>query len=206
MRAVSSHPISTIPDYNVQMVLYQRVLSQQCSDSNKIYSRHEPDVKCYTKGKEHMKFEFGSKASFLVCQETGIIMGALNVTEPIHDSKTLPDVLEKCERLPGKEALEICVNTGQKDKSESKSSKIYVPNPEKNISKSKRRKNSRRAAIEPLISFAWENYVSNNDTLNKAVEIMTNSSILVVVGYSFPDFNREFDSLLLSEGATRLIQ
>ena len=52
------------------LTLYQRVLSQQRSDTGKVYSLHEPDVQCYTKGKEHKKYEFGSKASFLVCQRS----------------------------------------------------------------------------------------------------------------------------------------
>ncbi|MBK8328625.1 MAG: hypothetical protein IPL09_03935 [Bacteroidetes bacterium] len=50
---------------------------------------HEPHVKCYTKGKEHKKFEFGSKVSILVTQTTGVIVGALNFSGTEHDSKTL---------------------------------------------------------------------------------------------------------------------
>ena len=33
--------------------------------------------------KEHKKFEFGSKASIVVDQATGIIMGAINFTETL---------------------------------------------------------------------------------------------------------------------------
>jgi IS5 family transposase len=50
--------------YATDLSLFKTVLSQKRSDSGKIYSLHEPEVKCYTKGKEHKKFEFGSKASF----------------------------------------------------------------------------------------------------------------------------------------------
>ncbi len=62
------------------------------------------------------------------------------------------------------------------------------------------------AQYEPLISFAWEDEASANDTINKAVEIMKTTAILVVVGYSFPEFNRVFDSMLLNENATQRIQ
>ncbi len=65
-------------------------MAQRRGDINKTYCLHEPEVKCYTKGKEHKKFEFGSKASFLVTKSTGVIDGALNFTETLHDSKTLP--------------------------------------------------------------------------------------------------------------------
>ena len=151
-------PLAALGLHLGSLKLFQRVLTQKRGDSDKIYSLHEPNVKCYTKGKEHKKFEFGSKASFLVCQQTGIIMGALNFTETIHDSKTLPEVLEQYERLNGKQAAEVYVDRGYKGKSDYGSSKIYVPKPEKNISRSKRRKHSRRAAIEPVIGHLKTDY------------------------------------------------
>lgn len=138
--------------------LYQRVLSQKRGDSNKIYSLHEPDVKCYSKGKEHKKYEFGSKASILVCQRTGIIMGAINFTETLHDSRTLPEVLEQYERLMGKEADEVFVDRGYRGIGSYKSSKIQAPKPDKNISKAKRKKHGRRAAIEPVIGHLKTDY------------------------------------------------
>lgn len=138
--------------------LYRRVLFQKRSDSDKIYSLHEPDVKCYTKGKEHKKFEFGSKVSFLVSQSSGIIMGALNFTESMHDSKTLPEVLEQYERLTGKEAAEVFVDRGYRGKAQYKASKICVPKLDKNIRRSKRKKHSRRAAIEPVIAHLKSDY------------------------------------------------
>jgi IS5 family transposase len=65
------------------------VLSQKRGDTDKIYSLHEPDVKCYSKGKEHKKFEFGSKASVLIDQGTGIIIGAINFTQTLQDFKDI---------------------------------------------------------------------------------------------------------------------
>lgn len=138
--------------------LYQRVLSQKRGDTGKIYSLHEPDVKCYTKGKEHKKYEFGSKVSLLISQKSGIIMGALNFTAPIHDSKTLPEVLEQYERLTGREAAEAFVDRGYKGMGSYKSTKIHVPKPDKNISKTKRKRHSRRAAIEPVIGHLKADY------------------------------------------------
>ena len=141
--------------------LYQRVLSQKRSDSNKIYSLHEPDVKCYSKGKEHKKFEFGSKASILVDQKIGIIMGALNFTETLHDSKTLPEVLEQFERLNGKEVKEVIVDRGYKGIKNYKDAAIYIPKPDKNITKKQRKKHSRIAAIEPMIGHLKQRLITS---------------------------------------------
>lgn len=62
--------------YANQLDIYNKILNQKRTDKNKIYSLHEPQVKCYTKGKEHKKFEFGSKAAILMTQTTGVIVGA----------------------------------------------------------------------------------------------------------------------------------
>jgi len=151
-------PLERLGMYLPRLKLYQRVLSQKRGDSNKIYSLHEPDVKCYAKGKEHKKFEFGSKASILVDQQSGIIMGALNFSETLHDSKTLPKVLEQYERLHGKQVEEVFVDRGYKGIKEYKGSKIYAPKPDKNITRLQRKKHSRRAAIEPIIGHLKKDY------------------------------------------------
>ncbi|MBS1628889.1 MAG: IS5 family transposase [Bacteroidetes bacterium] len=151
-------PLDALGTHLPALKLYQRVLTQKRNDTGKIYSLHEPDVKCYTKGKEHKKYEFGSKVSFLVCQQSGIIMGALNFTETLHDSRTLPEVLEQYERLTGKEAAEVFADRGYRGKTQYRSTKIHLPKPEKNISKAKRKKHSRRAAIEPVIGHLKSDY------------------------------------------------
>ena len=151
-------PLASLGHYLPALKLYQRVLSQKRGDSDKIYSLHEPDVKCYSKGKEHKKFEFGSKVSILVDQNTGIIMGAINFTQTLHDSKTIPAVLEQYERLNGKEAKDVFVDRGYKGIKQYKGATIHVPKPDKNISRSKRKKHSRRAAIEPVIGHLKQDY------------------------------------------------
>jgi len=151
-------PLDHLGLYLKDLKLYQRVLSQKRDDKDKIYSLHEPDVKCYAKGKEHKKFEFGSKASIVVDQSTGIIMGAINFTETLHDSKTLPEALEQYERLTGKQAAQVFVDRGYRGLQQYKTSQIQVPRPDKNISRSKRKKHSKRAAIEPVIGHLKADY------------------------------------------------
>ena len=43
--------------YEKMFELYYKVLSQNRKSKNKIYSLHEPDVVCISKGKEHKKYE-----------------------------------------------------------------------------------------------------------------------------------------------------
>lgn len=138
--------------------LFTRVLAQQRSDSNKIYSLHEPAVKCYTKGKEHKKFEFGSKVSILVTQRTGVIVGALNFTDTLHDSKTIDLALEQYERLTGNKAKDVFLDRGYQGRKKVNDTFLHCPKPNKNISRTQRRRHKRRAAIEPVIGHLKHDY------------------------------------------------
>ena len=151
-------PLDRLGKYLPDLKLYQAVLSQKRGDSNKIYSLHEPNVKCYSKGKEHKKFEFGSKASIIIDQSTGVILGALNFTETLHDSKTIPEALEQYERLNGTLPKEVFVDRGYRGKSEYRTVKICIPKPDKYITKAQRKKHSKRAAIEPIIGHLKQDY------------------------------------------------
>ena len=138
--------------------LFTRVLMQKRSDSNKIYSLHETDVQCYSKGKEHKKYEFGSKVSILITQKTGVIVGALNFSKNVHDSKTLPAVLEQYKQLTGRQAKNIFVDRGYKGPRIIEETTIQMPRPQKNITQTKRNRHKRRAAIEPCIGHLKSDY------------------------------------------------
>ena len=145
-------------NYSLDLNLFKKVLLQKRGDSNKIYSLHEPEVKYYTKGKEHKRFEFGSKASFLITQNTGVIVGALNFTETLHDSKTVPHALEQYHRLMNREPKNIFLDRGYRGPKKIGNTELHTPKPEKNITASKRKKYKRRAAIEPVIGHLKHDY------------------------------------------------
>ena len=85
-------------------------------------------------------------------------MGALNFTKNVHDVKTLPAALDQYTRLMGKEASEVYADRGYRGRTQYNGTRIYVPKPDKNISKAKRKKHSRRAAIEPVIGHLKTDY------------------------------------------------
>ena len=67
--------------YEQDLLLFHWILSQKQTDMNKIYSLHEPEVRCIAKGKEAKKYEFGNKASFVKTMKSGIIVGALSFND-----------------------------------------------------------------------------------------------------------------------------
>ena len=138
------------------LTLFKKVLAQQKTHSNKIYSLHEPHVQCMSKGKEHKKYEFGSKVSIITTKNSGVIIGALNIERNVHDSKTLEPSLEQQQRLTGIILKNNFVDRGFRGVKEVLGTKIIIPDsPGKNrtaYQKQKLRKGfKRRAAIEPKI-------------------------------------------------------
>ncbi len=138
------------------LALFKKVLAQKKADSNKIYSLHEPDVQCMSKGKEHKKYEFGSKVSIMTTKTTGVIIGALNIEKNVHDSKTLEPALAQQQRLTGIILKNNFVDRGYRGVKEILGTKIIIPDsPGKQrttYEKQQLRKGfKRRAAIEPVI-------------------------------------------------------
>lgn len=142
--------------YATQLALYQRVLAQKRQDRNKVYSLHEPDVHCISKGKEHRKYEFGSKVSITVTQNSGVIIGALNIPGNDYDGHTLKAALEQQQRLSGHVLKEVFVDRGYRGVSQVRGTAVRLPKAfGKKITRYQQRQLkkgfARRAAIEPKI-------------------------------------------------------
>ena len=136
--------------------LFKKVLLQKKSDSNKIYSLHEPHTQCMSKGKEHKKYEFGSKVSIITTKTTGVVIGAINIEKNVHDSKTLKPAIEQQQRLTGTTLKNNFVDRGYAGVKEVLGTTIVAPDkPGKQrapYQKQKLRNGfKRRAAIEPKI-------------------------------------------------------
>ena len=156
-------PEGLLLKYELELKLFEQVLSQQKGDKNKIYSLHEPKVYCMSKGKAHKRFEFGSKVSIVLTKNNGIAVGAYNFEENIYDGHTLPKVLEQTERLTGKEPKVAIVDRGYRGVSNVGNTEIIKPKKPKKKStsyeKAKARKRfRRRAAIEPVIGHLKQDF------------------------------------------------
>ena len=142
--------------YSGELDLFQRVLRQKRHDSNKVYSLHEPEVVCISKGKEHKKYEFGSKVSITITQNSGVIIGALNIPGNDYDGHTLDAALEQQQRLTGHTLKEAFVDRGYRGRKEVLGTLIHTPKTFSNkltgYRKTKLKEGfSNRAGIEPKI-------------------------------------------------------
>jgi len=81
------------------LVLTGRLLAQKPKDKNKIYSLHEPEVDCISKGKARVRYEFGTKVSIAATIDGGFIVGARSMPGVPYDGHTLNDALDQVEVL-----------------------------------------------------------------------------------------------------------
>lgn len=165
--------------YADELHVFNLILKQKKGDKNKIYSIHEPDVRCIAKGKESKKYEFGNKSSIVKTKVSGIIVGALGFKDNPYDGHTLNPQLEQTQRLTGKLPKLAVVDRGYRGRKEVKGVNILSPKKlsatATNYLKQKMRKLFRaRAGIEPIIGHLKHdhrmerNYLSGNigDNMN----------------------------------------
>ena len=142
--------------YSDLFIIINKILDQTRGDKNKVYSIHEPDVRCIAKGKEAKKFEFGSKTGFVLTKTSKIVVGAISFKGNPYDGHTLEEYLKQVETLTGKRPKVGIVDRGYKGKKNIEGTQIIMPSsPSKESSqyqKQKARKRFRaRAGIEPVI-------------------------------------------------------
>lgn len=59
--------------------------------------------------------------------------------------------------------------------------------------------NFKRAFNEPIMTFAWENKPVVDETRKMASKVISDTEVLVIIGYSFPDFNRDIDRAIFND-------
>jgi IS5 family transposase len=164
--------------YKKEYITYLRVLKQTRYSKNKIYSLHETHIYAIAKGKDHKKYEYGTKASICMTKTTGVIVGVVAHEKNIHDSKTLPEVLEHAHSNRTKPIKQAncdrgyagCKEVSQEFNNKIIITKISIPGKplkrDTNYQKQKKRKDfRRRAAIEPVIGHMKSDYRLNRNFL-----------------------------------------
>lgn len=156
-------PESSHAEQRENFALYRRVLRQQSGDKNKVYSLHEPQVYCMSKGKEHKKYEFGSKASVVMTKTHGVIVGAVAHEENLYDGDALRPALEQTRAITEQQPAKAIVDRGYRGRKEVDGTEVLLPGkPKPGQSKGEsakmRARFRRRAAIEPVISHLKHQY------------------------------------------------
>jgi IS5 family transposase len=180
-----------------------QVLTQKRSDQQKIYSLHEPEVYCISKGKDQKRYEFGTKASIVLTKRIGIIVGALNIQNQF-DGHSLPLVLEQTERLTKRRPKVAIVDRGYRGEKQVGTTEIAIPKvPGKrstNYAKQKARQRfRRRAGIEPIIGHLKSDHRMLRNYLKGSVGDDVNI-LLAAAAFNYKKRLRQLKSIFVSFG------
>ena len=173
--------------YEKMFELYYRVLSQNRKSKNKVYSLHEPDVVCVSKGKDHKQYEFGNKVSILRSW-SGLILGACSFRNE-YDGHTIEKTLEQTQRMTGRQVDKLAGDRGYRGIKQMGQTKILIPDtPKAKDSYYQKRKKHKlfckRAGIEPTIGHLKEDHrLSRN--FYKGVKGDAINVLLAAAAYNF---------------------
>jgi transposase, IS5 family len=173
----------------------RRIFTQKRTDKNKVYSVHEPEVECISKGKAHKRYEFGCKVSVAATSRGGWFVGALAFHGNPYDGHTLSDTLAQVERL----AIlpeHVFVDQGYRGHGWLGSSTVHVDKRRREkTAKSVWRWMKRRAAVEPAIGHLKEEHRLDRNRLRGVLGDKLNA-ILSAAGMNFRKMLRFLEELL----------
>ena len=194
-------PASCLGRYAQEINIFQQILDQQKKSTNKIYSIHEPQVYCISKGKDHKKYEYGSKASIAVTKSSGIIVGAVHFSKNMYDGHTLPETLKQTSELVGRRPKVAICDRGFRGTNSVDGTKVVIPKPPGKRStayqKQKARKRfRRRAGIEPIIGHLKSDFRLTRNYLKGSLGDSINL-MLAAAAFNFKKLLRQFLNYLL---------
>ena len=176
----------TTPDESLNSLLTvsRRIFTQQRHDKHKVYSVHEPDVACISKGKAHKRYEFGCKVSVAATSRGGWFVGTLAFSGNPYDGHTLADTLKQVTRLSRTPEC-VYVDRGYRGHDYDGDCRVFVDKVRRGrTARSVWRWMKRRAAIEPGIGHLKQEHRMDRNRL-KGVAGDRINAILSAAGMNF---------------------
>ncbi|MGL4667996.1 MAG: IS5 family transposase [Saezia sp.] len=174
-----------------ELNLAKKLLQQNRGDKNKLYSLHEPHVRCISKGKAHKKYEFGNKVSIAVTTKANWVVGSYALEGNPYDGHTVTYTLDKVEQLTGYDIKEVFADRGYRGHD-------YQGNAQIHIDKQRRgrtlpsiwKKLKQRARIEPVIGHLKQ---ENRMGINRLGGLLGDkvNAVLSGAGFNFRKLLRE---------------
>jgi transposase, IS5 family len=102
--------------FHVILEQSNHLLSRKRSDKNKLYSLHEPEVSCISKGKAHKRYEFGTKVSLVITHKKArsIVIASHAIAGNPYDGHTLESTLSSAMKNSGVKIETAFVDKGYK--------------------------------------------------------------------------------------------
>jgi IS5 family transposase len=148
IRRKASHPDEALATL---LARADRVRQQQPHDTHKLYSLHEPEVQCISKGKAHKRYEFGQKVAVASTNRGNWMVAARMLPDNPYDGHTLAETLTAVQAVTGVAVTDAYVDKGYRGHGCTQAVNVHLPGQRSGGSRAERRRRRRRSAIEPKI-------------------------------------------------------
>ncbi len=130
----------------------ERLRRQQPQDAHKLYSWHEPEVQCISKGKARQRYEFGQKVALATTNRSNWIVAATLLENNPYDGHTLAQTLALAESVSGVAVTDAYVDKGYRGHGVDGPTRVHIAGSSgRGLSRGERQRRRRRSAIEPKI-------------------------------------------------------
>lgn len=142
------------PDVALEELLSrcERLHAQERTDKKKLYSLHEPDVQCISKGKAHKRYEFGQKVSVVTTNRRNWIVGVQLCKANPYDGHTLAEAISNSEQISSVSITDAYVDKGYRGHDYEGDATIHIAGSSKQkLTRTQKGRRKRRSAVEPKI-------------------------------------------------------
>lgn len=137
----------------LHLSIARRVSDQMRTGKDKVYSFHEPEVECISKGKAHKRYEFGCKVSIATTNRSNWVVGAKALHGRPYDGHTLTEALNQVKSLTGKYPSRTYTDKGYRGSTppDPNQTRNFISGQKRGVTKRIKKKLRRRSAVEPVI-------------------------------------------------------
>jgi len=129
-----------------------RIRGQKPKDKKKLYSLHEPEVQCISKGKAHKRYEFGQKVAVATTNRSNWFVASRRCENNPYDGHTLGETLATVESVTGVAVTDAYVDKGYRGHGYAGGAAVHIAGErKKNTTRAERKRRRRRSAVEPKI-------------------------------------------------------
>ncbi|QRM35291.1 IS5 family transposase (plasmid) [Microvirga sp. VF16] len=163
--------------------LTERLLMQERTSKNKLYSLHAPEVVCIAKGKAHRPYEFGSKVALAVTNREGFVLASKALEGNPYDGHTLTTTIDQVVAMTDVEPARVYVDSGYRGHDYAKTDRVFITRQRRGLTPTIKRELRRRSAIEPMIGhMKADGRLGRSHLLGAAGDAM--NALLVAAGHN----------------------
>jgi IS5 family transposase len=132
--------------------LCERLHAQEQTATKKLYSLHEPEVMCISKGKAHKRYEFGQKVSVTSTNRGNWIVGGNLCDGNPYDGHTLAQAIATTEKITSVSVTDAYVDKGYRGNNYRGDATVYISGSStRQLTRTQKNSRKRRSAVEPKI-------------------------------------------------------